>query len=571
MDEFLSAVKHGDTLKIRQIIGNEDLVGRILEMDKLLVFCATHHNEELIEQFTVLGARIDDCDELGLYPVHYCAAQNMSKALYVLAFSGAEIDQRDAMGRTPLMLAVQLGKTEAFNFLASETKEINAVDKLGDSALRIAVEKGAIGMATTLIGNKADLNIPDHLGRVPLFYAALQGNEEMVSLLIRNGANVQFKDSQGRNALSFAAAFGQRGVFDILIRAGLDIHSKDIHGNNVLHFMSGHYQENFVRYFNQGKYFSIDNTPILVRGHSIGNSSHEALRRLNSSLIGEPAGNANNKEISPSVGDVNTFNELFKYLIDRKVEMNNQQLYEDTIAQLSVLRVGDDPKNSPQRVGINSLNKTQSNNNQLKLIKQTSPSGILPSKSEHPITKETAKRKKMTSLEKPVNEVTDISKQNRNSAGVTPFLHACLTGNVKSVIKFLDDGADINQKDFRGQTGLILAASRGELGVISVLLEKKAQLEIKNHEGSTALSTAVMKGQIMSVKLLIEGGCDPKIRCKGIPILLLAISRAELAITKYLISKGLPITEKDSRGLGAKEYVIASRSAEMANYIKYLI
>ena len=59
---------------------------------------------------------------------------------------------------------------------------------------------------------------------------------------------------------------------------------------------------------------------------------------------------------------------------------------------------------------------------------------------------------------------------------------------------FLDKGADVNVKDFYGDTPLILAAKEGHLLVVKSLLGHKPNLEIKDGEGNTALVQAAVHG-----------------------------------------------------------------------------
>ena len=68
---------------------------------------------------------------------------------------------------------------------------------------------------------------------------------------------------------------------------------------------------------------------------------------------------------------------------------------------------------------------------------------------------------------------------------------ASFNPNPKILSLLLNLGADINGKDHRGSTPLILAAQFGvSSDVIMLLLEKGANAKVKNNRGMTALDYA---------------------------------------------------------------------------------
>ncbi len=86
----------------------------------------------------------------------------------------------------------------------------------------------------------------------------------------------------------------------------------------------------------------------------------------------------------------------------------------------------------------------------------------------------------------------------------TPLKSATLQGDVQVVRWLLDAGADPN----RGRRGLALhvAARYGRLDLVALLLERGADIEARSPEGHTALHEASHQGQIEAVRLLLEHG-----------------------------------------------------------------
>jgi len=92
------------------------------------------------------------------------------------------------------------------------------------------------------------------------------------------------------------------------------------------------------------------------------------------------------------------------------------------------------------------------------------------------------------------------------------LLKASEKGDVEKVKKLLEEGADVNAKDFLGFTSLHLAASNGHFNVVKLLIEKGADVNAKVRGGSTPLHLAASNGHFNVVKLLLEHGSDPDIK-----------------------------------------------------------
>lgn len=92
--------------------------------------------------------------------------------------------------------------------------------------------------------------------------------------------------------------------------------------------------------------------------------------------------------------------------------------------------------------------------------------------------------------------------------GITPFLGACINGNIDRVEQLLIEGQDINQTDRYGNTGLIL--SNHNFDMIKFLIEHKADPNILNMHGETVLQENLRDEYIDIAEYLICNGanCD---------------------------------------------------------------
>lgn len=71
----------------------------------------------------------------------------------------------------------------------------------------------------------------------------------------------------------------------------------------------------------------------------------------------------------------------------------------------------------------------------------------------------------------------------------TPLCNAIIKGDVATVKKFIEYGADVNESA-NGTTPLMLAARYNKVEIIKLLIEKGARIDTKDDKGFTALKYA---------------------------------------------------------------------------------
>lgn len=175
------------------------------------------------------------------------------------------------------------------------------------------------------------------------------------------------------------------------------------------------------------------------------------------------------------------------------------------------------------------------------------------------------------------------------SLKVEDFINACATGNITTVIEFLQKGFDCNTKDEHGNTGLMAAASERHEEIVVILLHKKADFKIQNQFGNTALAMACDRGNYTIAKLLIDHGADVNSRDLALnTILMTACFNSSLLIVKLLLENGANPYLKNRDGQSALDFVsfdnikrlftlevrkckILNRIDEKAVYGKYFI
>ena len=80
-----------------------------------------------------------------------------------------------------------------------------------------------------------------------------------------------------------------------------------------------------------------------------------------------------------------------------------------------------------------------------------------------------------------------VTSAKRDSA----FREAARRGDVAEVTRLLAKGANVDARDFRGQTSLLIAVGFRHIEVARILLKNGANVHAKDHEGTSALQLGI--------------------------------------------------------------------------------
>jgi len=123
-------------------------------------------------------------------------------------------------------------------------------------------------------------------------------------------------------------------------------------------------------------------------------------------------------------------------------------------------------------------------------------------------------------------------------------------GNIEAAKQAIDDGADVNAKDKRGQTPLLNAAPpMGHKEIIELLIAKGADVNAKTESGWNPLHRAAIHGHKEIAELLITKGADvnAKDNYDYTPLHKAALDGSK-EVVELLIAKGADVNAKDEDG-----------------------
>lgn len=94
---------------------------------------------------------------------------------------------------------------------------------------------------------------------------------------------------------------------------------------------------------------------------------------------------------------------------------------------------------------------------------------------------------------------------------------AVIAGDLVTVARELDAGADPDQRDRYGQTMLMLAARAGHRELVRELVVRGADLDVTAKYGLSALMLAVVAGHDAVARDLEAAGADTTLAGRGVP------------------------------------------------------
>ena len=128
------------------------------------------------------------------------------------------------------------------------------------------------------------------------------------------------------------------------------------------------------------------------------------------------------------------------------------------------------------------------------------------------------------------------------------LLKAAKDGSPWKCRQLLEAGSDVEERNKKGFTPLLLAAYFGKAEVCELLLEKgKVNMEEATPGGNTALKLAATEGHTSTVALLLSRGARVDTRNKdGCTPLLAAVQKGFTKVCKLLLAAGSDVREKTS-------------------------
>ena len=165
-----------------------------------------------------------------------------------------------------------------------------------------------------------------------------------------------------------------------------------------------------------------------------------------------------------------------------------------------------------------------------------------------------------------ISYILKENKENINAKdekGQTPLILASWKGQNKVVDYLLSHGADVNAKTAIGSTALMYASESNAVGIMKMLKDKGADVNQKNSTGSTPLSYAALRNSVNAAQFLIDNGANVnEPDNNGSTPLFCATFKNSIDVAKILVKNGADLSFKNIQGRVAKDYCTTMEMAQ---------
>jgi hypothetical protein len=125
------------------------------------------------------------------------------------------------------------------------------------------------------------------------------------------------------------------------------------------------------------------------------------------------------------------------------------------------------------------------------------------------------------------------------------LLESAESGDIESVLKLLDSGANVNAAINGDGSPLIVAASEGHKAVVQLLLDRGADPNLGVEGDGSALIAAAREGHLEIITLLLDRGANMNLVVPGDENpLIQASAEGELEAVKLLVSRGANVNAR---------------------------
>ncbi len=455
---------------------------------------------------------------------------------------------------SPLGLAASIGNLEIVKLLLDAGCKVEWGGALEPSPLFLAVHAGNSEVVKLLIEQEAKLNYKDEDGFTPLITAAAIGNFAVVKLLVTAGAKINIESEHGDFALLNALDGGHSEIYEYLLPLTSPRLVKKIENltdsleNNIVHTKPS---KDFTKLIDAIAKVAFTNAP---------NNSSEMNRVFK--LL--------SKEIDPQFVDLHGLTALhhatfspeivtkllgcgFKNVIDNEDNKGNTPLIDACIYDRAkvvelLLNAGADTE-IKNHLGDTALIATVQFSRSNQIIKLLHNAGAnLEAKDNFGNTSIDIAYTQSKSNHFPEESKSNVDLLESLGASTErlkeiDFINHSGSGNNESVIKFIEEGGNINCLGMGGISALKVAAAANHLDTLSILLDRGAS--IKNI--ADTFVSAVYTGNIEIVRELINAGVDvnepdPN---NGVFALTRAIEKNNVTMVDILLKAGAGVPKKD--------------------------
>lgn len=418
---------------------------------------------EELKKLISSGFDVNQGDDWGETLLHHAVHKGNLKMIRFLLQKGADINSTDSLGYTPLLNSVEKKQEDVIEFLLSQGADVNLGKSTNGKALHKAASNGNIRIGQLLLEHGAEVSAIDNEADcwTPLHHAAYGNHLDFVKLLVESGADIYAAGDLGW-PMDEALSQGHKAVAEYLYSLVENTHPGAL--GTPLHVSAGLRNKELLQNF------SGDNEDIDIRDYASRTPLHWAAGRdrpLYFRIILEHYEKLKEFELPSTLsrGDVQM---AIEFLLDKGAEIDAKD-YADNTPLLLALQWGQEDAAK-------------------ELIARGANANVADKTGWTPFIL-AASGGRVEILETLVQKGADIQAI-RN--GWNALNHACHHGKEQAARFLLDCGMDVNgpQQHTKLAYPILSAVFMGHFEIVKLLLERGADIDVKDYRGDTVFSLA---------------------------------------------------------------------------------
>ena len=438
---------------------------------------------------------------------------------------------------TPLQEAVEAHELKVAAFLLDNKADTEVRDGLGRTALLTAAKNGQNEMVELLASRGADINatmVGRYEGFGALHFAADRGDKAMVEILLGHGAKVDLRAFQEVTPLMVAAKKGYKTVAETLLAKGADINARRDTGATPLHEAAYAGNKAIVE--------------LLLANHADVNATDtNGATALYMTADTGSAAIADSLLSAHADIDLATKNgwtplmeaiaqqrwDVVELLLKRGANVKAQQKFDRGFGGWTALNFAIDKNN------LEIANE---------LIEKGADANTVAG----------------------IFAAADLVNSSTASwHDFTPLMQAVYGGKIDIVQSLLSHKANVNFRNDRGETPLLIAVKREAKDMARLLLKHGADPNTPyqasqasynpnssdpERHGITALGYAASKGQVDMAKLLLDHGADVNVKTAGGLTPLRMVHPSSKEMVELLLAHDANVNAADNHGMTLLDY-----------------
>ena len=221
---LLTAAATGDRAAVRNLIAEgADVTARRADGATALLWAAHRDDLTMVDLLLRAGADVNAADDNGVTPLERAAENASSAMVEKLLAAGASTHAARTSGLTPLMTAARTGHLAVVETLLRHGADANAATtETRSTALMWAVAGSHPAVVRALLDAGADPHASTADGFTPLLYATHNGDTAMADALVAAGVDVNETGVDGTHVLVYAIVVGHDEFALHLLERGAD-------------------------------------------------------------------------------------------------------------------------------------------------------------------------------------------------------------------------------------------------------------------------------------------------------------------------------------------------------------